>query len=301
MLVAHRERHQDARAGCLPEYRKETRAHRLANALYAVAGRIPLADFLLLAALPHIARRPDPALEEPGFIVEPVRIHAAVRALEPDGEKPPLPRVDARGIVQRRRRFVHRTGVSAAIPGQQQFLRQFHVRARRGLDVEFEPHAALADDGQAGNDPGHDQVAPFQFRRKAVGHAQMGKARRPMHSPAAKAARISTAQRSGRNAAAGTHKSAAHSHGSPAGHEGNTACCCSHHTPAAKATIEAVTGRPRRIGTPRQTLHASFALTPRRPMPRKHFRKYLPTHAWVHEHRWFGRFGRFLGHPTCGT
>ena len=33
-------------------------------------------------------------------------------------------------------------------------------------------------------------------------------------------------------------------------------------------------------------------------MPRKYFRKYLPTHAWVHEHRWFGRFGQFLGHPN---
>jgi len=33
-------------------------------------------------------------------------------------------------------------------------------------------------------------------------------------------------------------------------------------------------------------------------MPRKYFRKYLPTHASIHEHRWFGRFGRFLGHPN---
>jgi len=33
-------------------------------------------------------------------------------------------------------------------------------------------------------------------------------------------------------------------------------------------------------------------------MPRKHFRKYLPTHASIHEHRWLGRFGRFLEHPN---
>jgi hypothetical protein len=33
-------------------------------------------------------------------------------------------------------------------------------------------------------------------------------------------------------------------------------------------------------------------------MPRKYFRKYLPTHASIHAHRWFGRFGRFLGHPN---
>jgi uncharacterized protein (DUF2062 family) len=33
-------------------------------------------------------------------------------------------------------------------------------------------------------------------------------------------------------------------------------------------------------------------------MPRKYFRKYLPTHASIHEHRWLGRFGRFLEHPN---
>ena len=33
-------------------------------------------------------------------------------------------------------------------------------------------------------------------------------------------------------------------------------------------------------------------------MPRKYFRKYLPTQAWVHEHRWFGRFASFLDHPN---
>lgn len=33
-------------------------------------------------------------------------------------------------------------------------------------------------------------------------------------------------------------------------------------------------------------------------MPRKYFRKYLPTHASIHEHRWLGRFGAFLHHPN---
>ncbi len=33
-------------------------------------------------------------------------------------------------------------------------------------------------------------------------------------------------------------------------------------------------------------------------MPRKYFRRFLPTHASIHEHPWFGRFGRFLGHPN---
>ena len=33
-------------------------------------------------------------------------------------------------------------------------------------------------------------------------------------------------------------------------------------------------------------------------MPRKLFRKYLPTHESILENRWFARFGRFLQHPN---
>ena len=33
-------------------------------------------------------------------------------------------------------------------------------------------------------------------------------------------------------------------------------------------------------------------------MPRKFFRKYLPSHESILGHRWMGRFGRFLGHPN---
>ena len=33
-------------------------------------------------------------------------------------------------------------------------------------------------------------------------------------------------------------------------------------------------------------------------MPRKYFRKYLPTHASISGHRWFGPFGGSLQHPN---
>ncbi len=33
-------------------------------------------------------------------------------------------------------------------------------------------------------------------------------------------------------------------------------------------------------------------------MPRKYFRRFLPTHESIREHRWLGRFGAFLGHPN---
>jgi uncharacterized protein len=33
-------------------------------------------------------------------------------------------------------------------------------------------------------------------------------------------------------------------------------------------------------------------------MPRKYFRRHLPTHEWISGHRWLGRFAPFLGHPN---
>ncbi|MBS0335567.1 MAG: DUF2062 domain-containing protein [Proteobacteria bacterium] len=33
-------------------------------------------------------------------------------------------------------------------------------------------------------------------------------------------------------------------------------------------------------------------------MPRKYFRKYLPSHASIRDHRWLGRFGGYLHHPN---
>lgn len=33
-------------------------------------------------------------------------------------------------------------------------------------------------------------------------------------------------------------------------------------------------------------------------MPRKFFRRFLPTHEWIHAHRWLGRFDAFLKHPN---
>src|SRR5262245_17535747 len=33
-------------------------------------------------------------------------------------------------------------------------------------------------------------------------------------------------------------------------------------------------------------------------MPRKYFRKYLPSHDSIRSHRHFGKFGRFLHHPN---
>jgi uncharacterized protein (DUF2062 family) len=33
-------------------------------------------------------------------------------------------------------------------------------------------------------------------------------------------------------------------------------------------------------------------------MPRKYFRKYLPTYESLQQYKWFARFGGFLQHPN---
>jgi uncharacterized protein (DUF2062 family) len=33
-------------------------------------------------------------------------------------------------------------------------------------------------------------------------------------------------------------------------------------------------------------------------MPRKYFRRFLPTSEWIRGHRWLGRFGAYLEHPN---
>jgi uncharacterized protein (DUF2062 family) len=39
-------------------------------------------------------------------------------------------------------------------------------------------------------------------------------------------------------------------------------------------------------------------LEPANPMPRKYFRKYLPSHESVRNHKYLGKLGRFLHHPN---
>jgi hypothetical protein len=76
---------------------------------------------------------------------------------------------EERGLI-----FVER----AAIPGNQDFLRQPLDAARR-FDLEFEAHAPLAWGGQARYDADHVEIAAFEPDRQTIAHAMLGEERRP--------------------------------------------------------------------------------------------------------------------------
>src|SRR6476659_3943155 len=78
-LVAYGERGQDPRRRGRAEHRVEALPHRLARPFHEVERGRALAEQALLATLAHVAGRADSALEEPRFVVEPVRIEVAVR------------------------------------------------------------------------------------------------------------------------------------------------------------------------------------------------------------------------------
>ena len=165
VLVADRERGQDSRAGGFAKHIGKTRAHGFADALDAVARAVPFADLHLLAALPYVACCADSALEQPRFVIEAVRVHAAVRALEPDRKQPALAGVHAGGIVEGRGRLIRRAPEPAAVPGEQDLFRQPRAGTGCRFDVELEPHVALAQYRQAGHHAGHNEVTALEVRR----------------------------------------------------------------------------------------------------------------------------------------
>src|SRR5207302_2220571 len=89
-LVAYRERGEDAGGGRRAEHRVEAIAHRFTRALDEIEERVALAEAPWLGPRANIARRADAALEEPGLVVEAVRIHEAVGSPQAHGECPTL-------------------------------------------------------------------------------------------------------------------------------------------------------------------------------------------------------------------
>src|SRR6185503_17744523 len=94
-------------------------AHRLPRFLDQVERRISIPEKLLRAAIADVPRGPDSALEQPGLVVETVRIDGAVRPPQAHREEPALPRVQR--AREDRRRFLIEW---AAIPREQELLRQ---------------------------------------------------------------------------------------------------------------------------------------------------------------------------------
>ena len=162
-LVADHQGDEDAGRVRIAEHREEARAHGFAHPLDPVGQRVALAELHLPAARPHIAAGAYAPLKEPAFVIEPVRIHAAVRALEPDGEAPTLARVDRICVRQRGGGVIEARCEAAAIPREQDPLWHAGACAVGALDVELEAHAALPEGRQARHHAGDDEVPPFEL------------------------------------------------------------------------------------------------------------------------------------------
>ncbi len=199
VLVADRERDQNARIRTLGQGVADFFPRRRAQPLEPVPGhpgRHTLGDDL--SALircaarrhSHVAGRANAALEQPGLVIEPVRVGAAVRPAQPHRETPALPgphRKHAPGIVRR----------ESAVGGEHDASR--HPGLRR-LDVEIEAHAALEGLRQAGDDTDDDDIAPLERRIQPVGKPQVREGRGPGETEGGKADERCAGSDDGRNA-----------------------------------------------------------------------------------------------------
>src|SRR5688572_32861918 len=79
-LVADRERREDAGRRRRAEMRLEPIAHRFARAFHVIEKAVAGSEATTLALLPHVPRRSQAALEQPGFVIEAVGIDVAMRA-----------------------------------------------------------------------------------------------------------------------------------------------------------------------------------------------------------------------------
>ena len=100
-LVADRKRDQHARVALAGQRLPEFFPDRLAQMLDPVLRPVyELGEAFAFAFRTHIAGRPDAALEQPGFIVESVRVGAAVRPPQAQRKAPALARAHRRDLLE---------------------------------------------------------------------------------------------------------------------------------------------------------------------------------------------------------
>src|SRR5262249_5244641 len=148
-LVAYRKRREDAARGGLTEDFLESVADPFSNSLDEIREISTDSEQHRLCSWPDIPGCSNATLEEPGFVVEAVRVEAAVRAAQPHTEAPALARMNRRGH-DRGLAFALFVGRRAAVPGEQELLREPDVRRFR---LELEAQAALPLRRQARDDP----------------------------------------------------------------------------------------------------------------------------------------------------
>ena len=173
-LVAHRQRHQDAGPRVVGgrQHGGERGSHRVAQALDDVTGLPDHGVQALRRGRAHIAGRPDVAFEQPGLVVEAVRVGVAVRALQPDRQLPAL------AGTQRRAHEILAVA-PPLVPGQHHPRRDHRGCGRHLFNGEFEAAALGELLRQCGDDADHLDIAPLPFGGQRVGKADL----RPPASP----------------------------------------------------------------------------------------------------------------------
>ena len=165
-LVTDRQRHHDAGVWRIGQALQHALAHRAAQPVHLLhEGLRRIVEQLRVAA--HVAGGPDAAFQQPGLVVETVRIGKAMRALQPHHQAPALTRA---------RRRPRSSLAPLAIPGQQ------HAAWNSGfggLDVKNEAPAVADCLWQAGDTPDHHQIGPFAHPCQLVRKPPLGAQRCP--------------------------------------------------------------------------------------------------------------------------
>jgi hypothetical protein len=120
----------------------------------------------------HIPRGPQTALEEPGLVVEPVRIGVAVRTFQTNREPPALGRANRQAVAP----LVFKPAV---IPGEHDPPRQTGAGGFHRLDVKDKALATFEAVRQGGDDTDHLHVTALPLARQLIAQPVLGKHCRP--------------------------------------------------------------------------------------------------------------------------
>ena len=173
-LVAHHQRHQNAGPRVIVGRQQggERIAHAKAQALDDIVRPPDHLRQALRRILADVAGRPDVAFEQPGFVIETVRVGVAVRALQAHRQSPALA-----GFQRLADEFF--AVALALVPRQHDPLWNHGCYGRHLFNGKFEAAALAEILRQRRDDADHLDVAPFPCGRQRIGQADVGAPRGP--------------------------------------------------------------------------------------------------------------------------
>jgi hypothetical protein len=172
VLVADRQRHEDAAQPSLAEVLEHRRADLAAPAVQRIGPAVdPRGESFRRPRGADVAGGAQVPLQRPRLEVVGMRIGERARPLQARREAPALAGDDLR-------RTSRIACPAIAIPGERDERGKRHVRANRVLDLEGEARAALRELRQAGDDAGDLDIRVFQRTGQRFREAHLGAPRR---------------------------------------------------------------------------------------------------------------------------